>query len=120
MVLRKLVLANLAVHRMRAALTVSAIALSISLVVAVTSGYASAIAAAEKFLGYYMGSADLQITRSKGDPHGTFPESIATDLRADPQVEQVLSRYGTGSLLLSDKGKKIPGRPVDVIGLRLP
>ena len=120
MVLRKLVLSNFSVHRARAALTISAIALSVSLVVAVTTGYASSIAAAQKFLGFYMGTADLSITRSKGDPHGTFPQSIVNDLRADPQVKLALIRYGSGSLLLDAKGKKIPGRPVDLIGLRRP
>ncbi len=120
MVLRKLVLSNFAVHRARAALTISAIALSVSLVVAVTTGYSSSIGAAQKFLGFYMGTADLSITRSKGDPHGTFPQSIAGDLRGDPQVKEALIRYGSGSLLLDDKGKKIPGRPVDLIGLRRP
>ena len=120
MVLRKLVLSNFAVHRARAALTISAIALSVSLVVAVTTGYASSIAAAQKFLGFYMGTADLSITRSKGDPHGTFPQSIANDLRRDPLVKQALIRYGSGSLLLNAKGEKIPGRPVDLIGLRRP
>jgi putative ABC transport system permease protein len=120
MVLRKLVLSNFSVHRARSALTISAIALSVSLVVAVTSGYSSSLAAAQKFLGYYMGTSDLSITRSKGDPHGTFPEALADQLRKDSRVQQALTRYGTGSLLLDDKGKKIPGRPVDLIGLRRP
>src|SRR5258706_6023718 len=120
MVLPRLVLSNLAVHRMRAALTISAIALAISLVVAVTSGYASSRAVAEKFLGFYMGSSDLQVTRSKGDPHGTFSESVAHDLREDPRVKQALTRYGTGSIILNDKGKRVPGHEVDVIGVRRP
>jgi putative ABC transport system permease protein len=120
MVLPRLVLSNLAVHRMRAALTISAIAVAISLVVAVTSGYASSRAVAVKFLGYYMGTSDLQITRSKGDPHGTFPESVADELRKDPEVAQALTRYGTGSIILNDKGKRVPGHEVDVTGVRRP
>src|SRR5258706_8099291 len=120
MILPRLVLSNLAVHRVRAALTISAIALAISLVVAVTSGYASSRAVAEKFLSFYMGSSDPQITRSKGDPHGTFPESVADDLRKDPRVKQALTRYGTGSIILNDKGKRVPGHEVDVIGVRRP
>jgi putative ABC transport system permease protein len=120
MILPKLVLSNLAVHRIRAALTISAIALSVSLVVAVTTGYNSAIAAATKFLGYYMGTSDLQVTRSKGDPHGTFSEKIADQLRSDSRVKLVITRYGGESLLLDDKGRKLAGRPIDVIGLRRP
>jgi putative ABC transport system permease protein len=120
MVLPKLVISNLSVHRVRAALTICAIALSVSLVVAVTTGYNSSIAAASKFLGYYMGAADLQVTRSKGDPHGTFSEALADEMRKDRRVQLVLTRYGTGSLLLDEKGKKLPGRPIDVIGVRRP
>ena len=101
--LPKLILSNLSVHRVRSALTISAIALSVSLVVAVTSGYSSSIAAATKFLGVYMGTSDLQITRSKGDPHGTFTESLADALRKDGKVQLALTRYGARSLLLDDK-----------------
>src|SRR5437762_14154448 len=114
MLLPKLVLSNLSVHRVRAGLTISAIALAVSLVVAVTTGYNSAIAAASKFLGYYMGSSDLQVTRSKGDPHGTFSEKIADQLRSDPRVKLVVTRYGTESLLLDDKGKRLAGRAIAV------
>src|SRR5205823_1366071 len=84
MILLRLVLSNLAVHRVRGALTVAAIALSVSLVVAVTTGYSSSLAAATKFLGFYMGTSDLTIGRGKGDPGGTFPETLANELRADP------------------------------------
>src|SRR5258706_15541034 len=113
MFLPRLVFSNLAVHRVRAALTISAIALAISLVVAVTSGYASSKAVAEKVLGFYMGSSDLQITRSKGDPHGTFPESVADDLRKDPRVKEAGTGYGRGSVILNEKGKRGPGHEVE-------
>src|SRR4051812_7713229 len=120
MLLPKLVLSNLSVHRVRAALTVAAIALSVSLVVAVTTGYSSALAAATKYLGVYMGTADLTISRGKGDPHGTFTQTIADDLRADPKVALVLSRFGTGTNLLDDAGKRLPGRLVDIVGVQRP
>jgi putative ABC transport system permease protein len=120
MVLRKLVISGFSVHRIRAGLTISAIALSVSLVVAVTTGYSSSIAAAQKYLGFYMGNFDLSISRSKGDPHGTFSESLANDLRRDSQVALVLTRYGSSSLLLDEAGKRIPMRPAEVIGLRRP
>ena len=58
MVLRRLAISNLLTHRVRTALTVAAIALSVSLVVAVTSGYASAEGAAHHYLNKYLGSAD--------------------------------------------------------------
>src|SRR5205085_4820924 len=63
--LRKLVISNFSTHRIRAALTISAIALAVSLVVAVTSGYKSAEGAAFRFLNLYMGATDAQISRSE-------------------------------------------------------
>ena len=121
MVLPKLVLSNFAVHRARAALTIAAIALSVSLVVAVTTGYASMIGAAEQFLGVYMGTSDLSVTHSKGDPHGTFSQSFADMLRADSQATKVLSRYGTGTTVFDETGKSTSGfRSVDLIGIVRP
>ena len=49
---------NFAVRKIRVALTVAAMALSVSLVVSVTSGYASLEEAAFKFLSQYMGGTD--------------------------------------------------------------
>ena len=120
MFLRKLILSNLSVHRARFALTVAAVALSVSLVVSVTTGFTSMVAVAEKYLGEHMGTSDLAVTRSKGDPHGTFPQSVADDLGRDPRVKSVLVRYESGSLLLDAKGQKLPGRPVELIGIRRP
>jgi ABC-type antimicrobial peptide transport system permease subunit len=63
MVLSKLAISNFLAHRVRLALTVAAIALSVSLVVAVTSGYASAESAAEQFLSRFIGTVDAEVTR---------------------------------------------------------
>ena len=61
-VIAKLAFSNLAVRRVRAGLTVAAITLSVSLVVAVTTGYASLEAAAYQFLNQYMASTDATIS----------------------------------------------------------
>ena len=50
------------------ALTVAAIALAVSLVVAVTSGYASLDAAARKFMGQFLGTWDAQVARPTDPP----------------------------------------------------
>src|SRR5947209_9475377 len=83
MFIRKLAISNFAVRKMRVALTVSAIALSVSLVVAVASGYASLEEAAFRFLSQYMGGTDATILR-QNDPVGGVPESLVQELRNDP------------------------------------
>ena len=120
MVLPKLVFSNFRVHKVRTALTVTAIALSVSLVVSVSTGYASARGAARKMLTQYMSSCDLQVTRSKGDPHGTFPSEIAKELAAAPQAALVLGRYESETMVLDSQGMKVPGRLADLDGIVRP
>jgi putative ABC transport system permease protein len=103
----------------RVALTIAAIALSVSLVVSVTSGYASAESAAYKFLSMYMGSHDAQLTRT-GDLRGGIRESICNDLLADPDVKGVTRRLEMESGLLDLNGKPILGRPASVFGISRP
>jgi putative ABC transport system permease protein len=120
MALRKLVFSNFRVHKVRTALTVAAIALSVSLVVSVSTGYSSARGAARKLLTEYMSTSDLMVRRSKGDPHGTFTDAIAKELAAAPQVESALGRYETETTVLGPSGLKVPGRPVDLTGIIRP
>src|SRR4051794_21369402 len=79
MVLRKLAISNFLTHRTRVALTVAAIALSVSLVVAVTSGYASAEGAAYQFLDRFIGSVDAQIGR-ENDSRAAMSEELAAQV----------------------------------------
>src|SRR3954453_19160897 len=81
MVLTKLAISNFLTHRVRVALSVSAIALSVGLVVAVTSGYASFEGAASFYMGKFLGSTDAMITR---EDHFPMDEAIATDIATDP------------------------------------
>src|SRR5436190_24380923 len=87
----RLVLSNFSTHRIRAALTIAAIAFSVSLVVATTSGYLSVEETARQFFSRYMGAADVQITR-KNDPHGGVKESLVDELAKDPDVRGVVAR----------------------------
>src|SRR5688572_10145192 len=115
MVLLKLALSNFLNRKARVALTVAAIALSVSLVVSVTSGYASVEAAVYKYLSQYMGSTDVEITR-QNNPSGGTPDAILGQLRADPDVARVDGRYEIGALAASAAVPK-PAR-ASVIGLR--
>jgi putative ABC transport system permease protein len=119
MIIRKLAVSNFSAHRVRAALTCAAIALSVSLVVCVTSGYSSLEASANRFLGRFMGTADAMITR-QGDPHAGIPETLVEQLRLDPDVKKVTGRLELESGLVDAKGQPIMGRPAQVIGIRRP
>src|SRR3954468_9096955 len=119
MVLYKLALANFTHRRIRVALTIAAIALSVSLVVSVTSGYASAEAAAFKFLSLYMGQHDAQLTRT-GDLRGGIRESVCDQLIADPDVKGIVRRLEMESGLLDLNGKPITGRAANVFGIKRP
>jgi putative ABC transport system permease protein len=119
MVLRKLTIANLSAHKARVALTVAAIALSVSLVVSVTSGYASVEASAYQFLSRYMGTADAMITH-KGDPHALIAESVISELKQDPDVQRVTGRLEVESGLVDAQGKALEGHPAQIIGIDRP
>src|SRR5687767_569095 len=107
MFLPKLALSNFLARKVRVALTVAAIALSVSLVVSVTSGYASLEAAVYKYLDQYMGTTDAEITRLN-DPSGGVSETILDELRADPDVERVDGRYEIANGMATSDGKPVP------------
>src|SRR5262245_41886147 len=119
MPLRKLAISNFATRKVRTALTVAAVAFSVALVVAVTSGYASAEAAAMKFLNQFMGSTDATISRIN-DSRGGVRESLVDELRRDADVSRVTGRLEIETNLLDASGNPIGGRPAQVIGVRRP
>src|SRR6185295_7363591 len=97
MAIRKLALTNFRGRKARAGLTVAAIAFSVSLVVAVTTGYKSLEGAAFKFLNQYLGSTDVQIMQAEGATG--FDESLVAQLRADPDVALAVGRLERGLTL---------------------
>lgn len=119
MPLTRLVLSNLSTRRARTALTVAAVAFSVSLVVAVTSGYTSAEAAIYKYLVAYMGATDIQIT-DKADFRAGITESLVGDLRKDPAVKSAVGRLETDTGMLDTSGKPVSGRAAQLIGIERP
>ena len=117
MVLRKLAISNFLTHKVRLALTVAAVALSVSLVVAVTSGYASAEGAAHHYLNKYLGSADATLTRQGYTP---LPMTFAAQLEADPDVARVTPRLESDGALRKANSEPIEGRGAQLIGIRKP
>ncbi len=118
----KLAASNLTVHRTRTGLTVAAIALSVSLVVAVTSGYATVESMAFRFVNRFMGTADAMLTvKAVGsDPHPSFPESVVDDLRRDPDVKRVTGRLEVDQAVTDVHGDSSVGHLPQVTGLRRP
>jgi len=99
-------------------LTVAAIALSVSLVVSVTSGYASMEATALKFLSKFMGSMDAQVYRRSERVGGVEPE-LVRGLREDPDVIHATERVEVLIGLVDRKGRS-SNRPAEVVGIQRP
>jgi putative ABC transport system permease protein len=117
MVLRRLAVSNFAHRKVRVALTVAAIALSVSLVVAVTSGYASVEAAARKFLAQFLGSWDAQIGRPT-DPRPGVDAVLVQQLRDDPNVRRAVGRLEADIVLLNKDGAPVePAAHATVFGI---
>jgi putative ABC transport system permease protein len=119
MSLKRLVTSNLSTRKVRTGLTVAAIALSVSLVVAVTSGYKSVEGAAYNFLVAYMGSTDVQVTH-KNDARQGVDESLVARMRQDPAVERAYGRLETDTGMLDAQGKPVPSRSAQLIGVDRP
>ena len=118
----KLATTNLTVHRTRTLLTAAAIALSVSLVVAVTSGYATVENMAQRFVGRFMGTADAMVTKKAlgNESRPAFPESIVDGLRADPDVKRVTGRLEVDLVATDAAGHSPMGHMPLVVGLRRP
>jgi putative ABC transport system permease protein len=111
MVILHLALSNFKVRKVRMGLTLAAIALSVSLVVAVTSGYKSMEGMALKFLNQYMGAADVMIV--PGNEFGLVPEKLVKELAADPDVRQVVGRLNSDRQLNRAPGQTGPARSAE-------
>lgn len=112
MVLTRLAISNFKVRSVRTLLTVTAIALSVSLVVAVTTGYKSLQGAALKYLDRYMGASDAIITPAD-ELQGVVPESLVKLLKQDPTVRQVSGRLESDRDMDRAAGQLGPARSAD-------
>jgi putative ABC transport system permease protein len=110
MVLFRLAISNLRVHKVRTALTVGAIALSCALVVAVTSGYRSFEASALTFMNHYMGAADAFVVPAEG-LEGLLPQNLVDMLNADPAVSMASGRLTTWRPMRRTPGSRMRQHP---------
>lgn len=113
MALLKLTVSNLTNRKVRVALTVLAIALSVSLVVGVTTGYKSVESAAFKFLNTFLGSTDAQVTYE--GHQARVPERVLEEVRDDEAVRGAVGRLETEVHLGERRRTQVKGiaRPVD-------
>jgi putative ABC transport system permease protein len=115
----KLALSNLLVRKARAALTVAAIALAVSLVIAVTSGYATVEATAMRILGQFFGNTDAKVVRRE-DAYTGVPQSLVADLRRDPAVLTAVGRVEMYSTMLDHTGTPVEMRSAFITGIDRP
>ena len=103
--LLRLTVANLTTRRVRTALTLLAIAFSVALVVAMTSGFAAFQAAADGFMGRYAGVVDAKVGRTS-DPTKGIDRSIVSALQRDPRVKRVFGRLDSDAPLPAVEGER--------------
>ncbi len=121
MAILKLTSSTLLSHKTRAVLTCLAIAMSVSLVVAMTSGYTSAKAAVLQFIFEYLGSTDLELTR-KGDYRQGIDESLLETMRRDDRINHATGRIEVIPQMLRAGAARGPwfAAQVVAIGVQLP
>lgn len=117
--LLRLALSNLTVRRTRTALTVAAIALAISLVIAVTSGYATVEATVTRVLGSFFGNTDAKIHRTQ-DAYTGVPRWLIDELRQSPQVRSAVGRVEMYGTMLDQTGTPVEMRSVFITGIDRP
>lgn len=103
MAVARLAIANFQTRWPRFALTILAVALSVALVVSITSGYASIERAIRNFVEDFIGTIDFEITRPD-DPRPAIPPSVLEELRRDPRVANIAARIEAMATPVDDTG----------------
>ena len=112
----RLALANFIARRARFALTILAVALSVALVVSITSGYASLEAAIRTFVDEYIGTTDFEVTRPD-DPRPAITADVIGRLRADPRVSHVAARVEAFVTPLDAQGRPVAAARAMLFGV---
>ena len=110
----RLAISNLLRRPGRTLLTAAAVALSVSLVVSTTSGYASTEAAVRQFVNLYLGTSDFRV--GAGDSERKLPAALLDEVEADPAVRGAFARFET-SRQFRDKGGQFVGSQFAVLGV---
>ena len=113
-----LILSNLFTRKIRFALTLAAIAFSVSLVVSVTSGYASMEAAVLRFLSTTQGQTDVFLSHEAA--RNNVPNDLVARLQSDPDVQAVHPRLQGNSIVLNTNKKAVGFGPMEIQGINRP
>lgn len=116
--LRHLIVSNLIQRKVRFALTLSAIVFSVSLVVSVTSGYASMEAAVLRFMAVTQGQTDVFLSHQA--VRNGVPPSLIQKLQQDPDVLRVHPRLQGNSIILNAGKKPVGFGPMEIQGIDRP
>ncbi|HQY88095.1 MAG TPA: FtsX-like permease family protein, partial [Tepidisphaeraceae bacterium] len=112
-----LTLANIRHRKLRFALCVLAMSLAVSLVVSITSGYASMERGLRAFVEQFVGSTDFEIQR-RGDRMPSIDPSVADEVKTDPRVSSVHSRIEARITPLDEKGEPIQPAVLNLFGIQ--
>lgn len=105
---------NLVQRPVRTCLTLCAIALAVSLVVATTSGYASAERTVREFVTLYLGTSDLEIIAPSEE--AVLNEAVLEEVRDDPDVRSAFGRLES-SMQFKDAEGDFTSMNLSVLGV---
>ena len=115
MAITRLLINDLRHRKTRCFLTIAAVGISVSLVVAMTSGFASLKATAYQVLGTFYGQVDVTVEPREEDAHW-FDERLVQAIRADPRVVSVRTQLTARGTFGNDLGQRTAG-PVELVGM---
>lgn len=116
MAILHLLLNDIKLRKMRCALTIGAVAIAVSLVTSMTSGFDSLRAAAQTALASFYGDIDVQVEPVDGEANAIAPQ-VVERLRGDDRIEAMRPQLRGQALLVGTEGRRGPDRPAQLIGL---
>jgi len=117
MAIPKLIFSELRHRKARTLLTVLAIALSVSLVVAVTTGYSSVRATIFKYFLEYVGRTDVEIRNRSGE----IDQDEIREVLSDKDVLHAVGRLEVKTGLIDNEGRPLKEQAAATfIGIKLP
>ncbi|MBI1371352.1 MAG: FtsX-like permease family protein [Phycisphaera sp.] len=118
MVILRLAIANLKRTKMRAALTIGAVAAAVSLVVVITSAFASLQQVAYSLLDEYYSAVDVAVAPTNNAD--VIHMDLVRAMEKDDRVNEVRVSLEVSSLMVDNKGNRLAPWPVKLRGLRDP
>lgn len=111
-----LTLANVRHRKLRFVLCVLAMSLAVSLVVSITSGYASMERGLRAFVEQFVGATDFEIQK-RGERLPSIDPDIAREVQADPRVASVHSRIEARITPVDEKNQPILPATLHLFGI---